>query len=63
MRYVLNVVLAGVPTIAVGMWLIKYVTNLRGYEAIGGEWILIVGIFTALYFLIDRLMQDYRTFL
>lgn len=57
MKYIINIIGAGIPTIIAGVWIVRYANECRGYEAIGGEWFLVIMIFATLYFFVDKVMH------
>lgn len=47
-------------TYVTGQWIIKYVAEWRGYDAIGGEYILLIVIFMGSFWIMLKLLKSYR---
>ncbi len=47
-------------TYVTGQWLVSSVTRWRGYDAIGGEYILVIVIFMACFGIMLKLLKSYR---
>lgn len=47
-------------TYIVGQWLVNSVAKWRGYDAIGGEYILIITIFIICFWIMLKLLKSYR---
>jgi len=47
-------------TYKIGKRLIRSVAKIRGYDAIGGEYILIIIVFTISFWLIWKMLRGYR---
>ncbi len=47
-------------TYVAGQWIIKSVAEWRGYDAVGGEYILISIIFIGIFWIMWKLLKSYR---
>ena len=56
-RTLLKLAFAGVPTMIIGFLITRLAYAERGYEAVGGEWFLIVGVFAFLFWIINLIME------
>lgn len=45
----IKVIVSAIPTTFIGTKLVEYTLEQRGYFAVGGEWILMIMIFAAVY--------------
>lgn len=47
-------------TYVTGQWMIRFATESRGYDAVGGEYILIIVIFIGSFWVMWKLLKSYR---
>ena len=47
-----EILLACLPAWLVSLWALPYAYRFRGYQAVGGEWILIIGVALLAFFIV-----------
>ena len=56
-RTIRNLIIAAIPTAIIGAFALRIAYMERGYEAFGGEWLLIAICFGAFYFFADKVSR------